>query len=567
MDHSPSASFPSGLHEPVTRWTAFRLGHLGDIVLTTGVLAYLARTRGWSFSVVTRQAWADIFSCAPYVRSVIALEERELSAGSYPALCRKLAEEDEESGLLDLHDTLRSRMLSFFWRGPVLRYPKMSLRRRIFLASGGRAGGESLRATSVPQRYALAVESPSPPASALRPRIFLSAEEKAAASAILERLFGPNSRPVALHPYAAHPLKTWPARRWQEFASLLSVQGIPWIVLGKGVPLFPNRKEEMSNTATLRQSTALLSCCRALVTGDSGPLHLAAAVDTPVVALFGPTTREWGFYPSGPRDIVLENSLPCRPCSLHGKTLCPYAGKCLADISAERALKAVEYASASSCETPSTAGSLRACAWRGAPDAPDAEEILLEQLREEEIYRSILLAARQEESSLESLFFPAATLAYPKADEALVRQVAGRDADTMLRWRHELDEDGNPRWISLHLPERRDADGNLAPGSILPSGEEGAVPPEKGPTATNTSPEERKGFLSRMLRRFTPMREAETRLTINPYERFRASRAAAPPSSPLGRFLFRLLRITLFAVILFEIAQILLHWGLLPELP
>jgi ADP-heptose:LPS heptosyltransferase len=47
-------------------------------------------------------------------------------------------------------------------------------------------------------------------------------------------------------------------------------------------------------------------------------MHLASAVDLPVLALFGPTTREWGFYPAGERDKVLELNLPCRPCSLHG---------------------------------------------------------------------------------------------------------------------------------------------------------------------------------------------------------------------------------------------------------
>ena len=350
-----------------------------------------------------------------------------------------------------------------------------------------------------------------------------------------------------------------PAQRWQEFSSLLSARGIPWIVLGKGVPLFPDRKEEMSNTTTLRQSGALLSLCRALVTGDSGPLHLAAAVDTPVIALFGPTTREWGFYPSGPRDVVLENRLPCRPCSLHGKTLCPHAGKCLTDISAERALKAVEQATEPSFENPPAAGSLLTCAWRSALDAPDSDEILLEQLREEEIYRSIMFTARQEDSSLESLFFPAATLAYPKADESLVRQAAGRDAATMLRWRHELDENGNPRWISLHLPERHDAGEAPTPGSILPSEKESAVPSEKYQAVPKASPEKQKGFLSRMPRRFTPMKEPETRLTINPYERLRAARATTPPRSSFGYFLFRLFRITLFAIILFEIVQILIR--------
>jgi ADP-heptose:LPS heptosyltransferase len=71
-------------------------------------------------------------------------------------------------------------------------------------------------------------------------------------------------------------------------------------------------------------------------------MHLAAAVGTPVVALFGPTTREWGFYPSGPCDTVLEQDLDCRPCSLHGTSRCQRRGQCLEAVSPADVLKAIE---------------------------------------------------------------------------------------------------------------------------------------------------------------------------------------------------------------------------------
>ena len=82
---------------------------------------------------------------------------------------------------------------------------------------------------------------------------------------------------------------------------------------------------------------ALLGSADAAVTGDSAPMHLADAAGTPVLALFGPTTREWGFVPSGDRDAVLELDLPCRPCSLHGSGACPHEHACLAQIHPETA--------------------------------------------------------------------------------------------------------------------------------------------------------------------------------------------------------------------------------------
>jgi heptosyltransferase II len=59
-----------------------------------------------------------------------------------------------------------------------------------------------------------------------------------------------------------------------------------------------------------------------LVTNDSGAMHIAVAQDVPVVAIFGPTTRDLGFYPYGEKDIVVEKDLPCRPCGRHGGYRC-----------------------------------------------------------------------------------------------------------------------------------------------------------------------------------------------------------------------------------------------------
>jgi len=66
---------------------------------------------------------------------------------------------------------------------------------------------------------------------------------------------------------------------------------------------------------TLRQSAALIGKATLLVTNDSAPLHLATAMGTPVVALFGPTVTEFGFGPIRAGDLALGvDGLLCRPC-------------------------------------------------------------------------------------------------------------------------------------------------------------------------------------------------------------------------------------------------------------
>ena len=330
------------VHTLCKRWLVFRLGHLGDVTLTTGVLGRLARDFGWAFAFATKRPWAELFVGNPHVERVVVFDEPDLRTLAFAARCRRLASEYRGWGLLDLHGSLRSLMLSTFWRGPVLRYPKMSLDRRMFLRTHAKASSGRLLRASVPQRYFMAASPDFPPAGELLPRVWLSDEERAAARRRLDSLLGEGSAPVALHPFATHTLKTWPEEHWRAFAALLERKGIPWLALGRGIPLFPDQAQDLSNATSLRESCALLSHCRALVSGDSGPMHLASAVGTPVVALFGPTTREWGFYPAGPRDRVLEDDLPCRPCSLHGLAECRRRGECLAGIPPEKALEALE---------------------------------------------------------------------------------------------------------------------------------------------------------------------------------------------------------------------------------
>lgn len=324
------------------KWLVWRLSALGDVLLTTGVLAHLASERDWRFHVVTKAPFAPVFDGNPFVERVIRPATGELRMPRLLSWLRALAAEYRGWGLLDLHGNLRSRLLGLAWHGPVLRYPKEGLARRVFLLSGGRFCGERLRASSVTMRYAKAVLPVPPPAASLVPRLWLSPAEDEAAARRLGEIFGAGpASPVALHPYATHALKSWPVERWKKLAAALDDAGIPWLIIGRGTPLFPGDARDATNATTLRESAALLSHCRALVTGDSGPMHLASAVGTPVLALFGPTTREWGFFPAGPDDRVLEHDCPCRPCSLHGKFACPRSGECMTAISVDELLAAL----------------------------------------------------------------------------------------------------------------------------------------------------------------------------------------------------------------------------------
>ncbi|MDL2209570.1 glycosyltransferase family 9 protein [Desulfovibrio sp. OttesenSCG-928-O18] len=331
-------------------WIVFRLSALGDVILTTGVLNHWHAAHGWRFRVLTKEPFAPVFANNPVVDAVIAARDADLRMPRMRAWFSELAREYAGWGLVDLHGTLRSRLLSFLWKGPVLRYEKRAFARRMFLCSKGALCRATLNAETVPQRYALAVDATPPMASELVPAVYLSESERDFAKSFLAKRFGDDvlKKPcsgagiVAVHPYAAHAHKAWPKEHYKAFLAALEKRGVPCIILGRGEGFFPGDARDLTNGTSLRESAALLAECSVLVSGDSGPMHLASAVNTPVVALFGPTTREWGFYPVGPRDVVLERGMACRPCSLHGKKPCPHNGDCLALIRPEEVMAAVE---------------------------------------------------------------------------------------------------------------------------------------------------------------------------------------------------------------------------------
>ena len=103
------------------------------------------------------------------------------------------------------------------------------------------------------------------------------------------------------------------------------------------------RAIDATGRLSLLASAELLGRCGVLVTNDSAPMHLASAMGTPTVAVFGPTVPEFGFGPLAPRvSVVGHDALPCRPCDRHGPQRCPLGHhRCMRDLApsmlAERA--------------------------------------------------------------------------------------------------------------------------------------------------------------------------------------------------------------------------------------
>jgi heptosyltransferase-2 len=153
---------------------------------------------------------------------------------------------------------------------------------------------------------------------------------------------------VALIPGAAHATKRWPVRHWRRLASDLARRGYNVCVIGSSgdrilaaeiATSAGRRAASAAGDLDLQASGALIRRARAAVSGDTGPMHLATAVGTPVIALFGPTVEQFGFFPYRAESAVLELPLPCRPCSSKGTSQCPLGHhRCMEEIVPEDVL-------------------------------------------------------------------------------------------------------------------------------------------------------------------------------------------------------------------------------------
>ncbi|MGB9589394.1 MAG: glycosyltransferase family 9 protein [candidate division WOR-3 bacterium] len=162
----------------------------------------------------------------------------------------------------------------------------------------------------------------------------------------LPRLIPPANGPrlpddfILLAPGAQHPTRSWP---WfPELAEMLSARGlnIVWVGLGDEGPAdVPGL--DLRGKTSLQELLYVISKANALVSGDTGPMHLARCLGVPVVAIFGPTLPEFGFGPLPGQGIVLEKDLRCRPCSLHGEKPCPYGLECLSGVTPDEVLVAL----------------------------------------------------------------------------------------------------------------------------------------------------------------------------------------------------------------------------------
>jgi lipopolysaccharide heptosyltransferase II len=331
-----------------------RFSAIGDILLTTPLLrAIRTRHPGARVAFLTKEQYAPLVSDNPNVSEVLSIREEDTIRD-----VARMIKTVRYSHLLDLHGSLRTLGLRAFARGPWSGYAKRRLERQVLITAKRDIYPTD---TPVPERYFEAAASLDVEIDGGPPEYFLSEESETQAGELLTRLGVGNGRAmVALAPGAAHATKCWPKDGWVRLGRRLVATGAELVVVGgpddaelaravvSGIRGRLTSDEErrvvsVAGMLGLQGTGAVIKRSAALVSNDTGVMHMATGLGTPLVALFGPTVRQFGFFPyRAERSAVIELPLECRPCSAHGGPACPLRHhRCLHAIAPETVFEAL----------------------------------------------------------------------------------------------------------------------------------------------------------------------------------------------------------------------------------
>lgn len=304
-----------------TNLLVIKLRHIGDVLLATPVFRTLRQAYpDAKLTALLNRGTEEVLRHNPDVDEILVAEKGPLAAQL--RFLRDLRRTNYDA-VVDLTDGDRSAFMSLTTGAPI----------RVGFNAEHRWRGLLYTHVAQPRpgdahriEYDLSALRPLglSPATA-SPILQYAPAEEAAAKRALAELTGSDSLStvVVMQPGARYSLKVWPAERYAELADRLSAV-VPCRILVGGDAREREVAESVQARArcrpaviagqfSLREFGALLKQCSLFVGNDGGAMHMAAAVGTPVVALFGPTyPHRWG--PRGAASEVLYKGLDCRAC-------------------------------------------------------------------------------------------------------------------------------------------------------------------------------------------------------------------------------------------------------------
>ncbi len=316
---------------------------IGDIVLSTPLIKKLRDTYPKAeITYLTTPVGASILRNNPHLTHIIEYDKRGEHKGvkGFWLIAKKLKMEAYNL-VITPHRYLRSSFLTFLTGAPI--------RRGYDTAAGKFVYNEKIHYDkSKHEVEKLLSFIPKDDGKRYEIELFPSGIER---ERVDELLSNSKKNIIVLAPGSKWFTKKWPLEYFNELIrELKRREDVTLIIVGGkeeqllNIPMYEGMIDLRGKT-TLLELAEVIRRARIIVTNDSSPIHIASAFpEVRILAIFGPTVEELGFFPWSKNSKVFQvEGLECRPCSLHGGDSCPKKHfKCMLDIKPQLILEEIE---------------------------------------------------------------------------------------------------------------------------------------------------------------------------------------------------------------------------------
>ena len=341
---------------PIKKILVIQLGDIGDVVWMIPALWAVKKAYPQvQLMILTRHPNAEILLDDPRIAGVFQIRTERRIRDSLRASLKLLYSLRRERFdlVIDLRADDRGAITSFLTGAPLrvaLFYPGLSWRNRLFthlvdpLPAKDRVFGAAEQSLRIIRGLGIKEETSIP-------RIIVSteAEKKVRRIIAAENITAKNGW-VSINPFSRWPYKEWGIEKWRQLASFLwQKYSMPTVIIGSGeereraAKLFqgtPSLVYNLAGLTSLSEIAALLKMSRLHIGVDSAAPHIAAAVGTPTVTIYGPSDwRDWA--PPGEKNKAVFSDMNCSPCYKKG---CDGKGRslCLENMDVEKVQNVVE---------------------------------------------------------------------------------------------------------------------------------------------------------------------------------------------------------------------------------
>lgn len=320
---------------------------MGDIILTSPLIDIIHKTFPLArIDFCTKERFAYLLKSNPQIHKVIKAKN-ELGYAALKDL-RMLINMSNYNIIIDAQNNIKSVYLRYFQNAISLVFNKRSIRKKILVFFKINLLRDEKPVTErykeIIRKYADAGELKENNI----PKVYTdTVSEQSIERMLVDLGLSEKTKLICIPAVSAHFTKTYPAEYYADIINNFPEENCAFFLTGKGsdsgnirrIKEFTKNKKvyDLCDRLEIEDLISLVKRCTIMISGDTGPMHIAEAFNIPIIMIAGSSVKEFGFYPQNKRSVVLENNnLKCRPCSHIGRANCPKGHfKCMKEITPE----------------------------------------------------------------------------------------------------------------------------------------------------------------------------------------------------------------------------------------